>query len=50
VLGEIQPQLESFGILGRGRFEGWKYQVSNQDHAFMQGVEAVDLALLGKPE
>jgi protoporphyrinogen oxidase len=50
VLNEIQPRLEKFGILSRGRFGGWKYEVSNQDHAFMQGVEAADLTMLGTPE
>ncbi|HEX3819559.1 MAG TPA: FAD-dependent oxidoreductase [Candidatus Sulfotelmatobacter sp.] len=50
VLNEIQPQLEGFGILSRGRFGAWKYEVSNQDHAFMQGVEAADLAIAGKAE
>jgi hypothetical protein len=50
VLNEIQPRLENLGILSRGRFGGWKYEVSNQDHAFMQGVEAADLTMLGKGE
>ncbi|MGA7220309.1 MAG: FAD-dependent oxidoreductase [Candidatus Sulfotelmatobacter sp.] len=50
VLNEIQPRLEALGILSRGRFGGWKYEVSNQDHAFMQGVEAADLTTLGKAE
>lgn len=50
VLSEIQPILEGFGILSRGRFGGWKYEVSNQDHAFMQGVEAADLTVLGRAE
>jgi protoporphyrinogen oxidase len=50
VLNEIQPRLEDFGILSRGRFGGWKYEVSNQDHAFMQGVEAADLTTLGQEE
>jgi UDP-galactopyranose mutase len=49
-LGRIQPVLEMAGIFSRGRFGGWKYEVANQDHSFMQGVEVVDRLLLGKPE
>lgn len=50
VLEEVQPVLESRGILSRGRFGAWKYEVSNQDHSAMQGVEAVDRLLLGTRE
>lgn len=50
VLDEVQPVLEARGILSRGRFGAWKYEVSNQDHSAMQGVEAVDRLLLGTPE
>ena len=39
------PFLESHGIFSRGRFGAWKYEVANQDHSFMQGVEAVDAIL-----
>jgi protoporphyrinogen oxidase len=50
LLEEIHPQLEALDIYSRGRFGGWKYEVSNQDHAFMQGVEVVDRLLRATPE
>lgn len=50
MLAPVNAALERLGIRSRGRFGGWKYEVSNQDHSVMQGVEAVDAILLGKPE
>jgi protoporphyrinogen oxidase len=42
LLATLRSALESRGVLSRGRFGAWKYEVSNQDHSFMQGVEAVN--------
>jgi protoporphyrinogen oxidase len=49
-LGGIQSTLEARGVFSRGRFGAWKYEVSNQDHSFAQGVEAVDAWLDGSEE
>jgi protoporphyrinogen oxidase len=50
VLEPIEAALRSQSILSRGRFGAWKYEVSNQDHSFMQGVEAVDRVISGGDE
>jgi protoporphyrinogen oxidase len=50
ILNDVQPAIEKLGLFSRGRFGGWKYEVSNQDHSFMQGVEWVERILLGVPE
>ncbi|KAI9007136.1 hypothetical protein BC832DRAFT_583588 [Gaertneriomyces semiglobifer] len=50
LLKKLQPELRSLGIWSRGRFGAWKYEVANQDHSFMQGVEAVDNVAFGIPE
>lgn len=50
VLTEVIPWLESRGVYSRGRFGMWKYEVSNTDHALMQGVELVNRLLLDEPE
>jgi protoporphyrinogen oxidase len=49
-LADVLPRLERDGIYSRGRFGAWKYEVSNQDHSFMQGVEVVDYILFSRPE
>ncbi len=46
----LQPALESMNIFSRGRFGGWKYEVSNMDHSVMQGVEWAERMINGKPE
>jgi protoporphyrinogen oxidase len=50
VLDEVNAELQKLGILSRGRFGAWKYEVSNQDHSLMQGVEAVDHLRFGAEE
>jgi hypothetical protein len=37
-------------VYSRGRFGAWKYEVSNQDHSLMQGVECVNHLLRGEEE
>lgn len=50
VLGRLHAGLEPLGIFSRGRFGGWKYEVSNQDHSLMQGVEWANRMVLAVPE
>ncbi|WP_428560768.1 MAG: protoporphyrinogen/coproporphyrinogen oxidase [Solidesulfovibrio sp. DCME] len=49
-LEAIQPALEARGVFSRGRFGGWKYEVGNMDHSFMQGVEWAEHLATGAPE
>lgn len=49
-LKKILPYLQEKGIYSRGRFGSWKYEVGNQDHSFMLGVEAVDAIVNGSVE
>lgn len=41
------PWLRADGIWSRGRFGSYKYEVANQDHSLMLGVEAADNVLFG---
>ena len=50
VIGRLRTALEARRIFSRGRFGAWKYEVSNQDHSFMQGVELADRLVLGRDE
>lgn len=50
LLQEIQSVLDEEKIFSRGRFGSWRYEISNQDHAFMQGAEAIRRILFQIPE
>jgi protoporphyrinogen oxidase len=49
-LAVLQPELAKLGIVSRGRFGAWRYEVGNMDHCFMQGWQAVDAVLDGAAE
>jgi protoporphyrinogen oxidase len=50
ILKKVLPALEALGVHSRGRFGAWKYEVSNQDHSLMQGVEWANKVVLDVPE
>ncbi len=50
ILKAVLPKLEPYGISSRGRFGAWKYEVSNQDHSLMQGVEWANRVVAQVPE
>ncbi len=47
VLVEALPFLRQHNIWSRGRFGSYKYEVGNQDHSLMLGVECADNVLFG---
>ncbi len=49
-LSAVRYEVAKRSIFSRGRFGGWKYEVSNQDHSAMAAIELVDRLLLDKPE
>ncbi|MBL4707957.1 MAG: FAD-dependent oxidoreductase [Flavobacteriales bacterium] len=50
VIRSVIPTLEQYDIYSRGRFGAWLYEVSNQDHSLMQGVEWANRIVLKIPE
>ncbi|KAL8819506.1 MAG: hypothetical protein Q9223_002070 [Gallowayella weberi] len=51
VLKKLLPTLQDqYDIYSRGRFGSWRYEVGNQDHSFMLGVEAADHIVNGAAE
>ncbi|KAI9807749.1 MAG: hypothetical protein M1826_004459 [Phylliscum demangeonii] len=50
ILQQLLPALQAQDIWSRGRFGSWRYEVGNQDHSLMLGVEAVNHIVHGAPE
>jgi hypothetical protein len=42
VLAKALPWLRGQSVWSRGRFGSYKYEVANQDHSLMLGVECAD--------
>lgn len=48
-LNPALKELDRWQIYSRGRFGAWKYEVSNMDHTFMQGVEVANRIVQNDP-
>ncbi len=49
-LAVIQPWLEQHGILSRGRFGAWRYEIGNMDHSVKMGIDAARRLATGARE
>ncbi len=49
-LHTIQPFLMDRGIIARGRFGAWRYELGNMDHAVKMGADAARWIVDGTPE
>ena len=49
-LAGIQPWLAAQGILSRGRFGAWRYELGNMDHAVKMGIDAARRLITGSDE
>ena len=50
IIRGVDQLLMSHGMRSRGRFGGWRYESCNQDFSYVQGIQAIDSALLGTAE
>lgn len=46
----IQPWLMAQGVLSRGRFGSWRYEIGNMDHAVKMGIDAARRLVRGDEE